>query len=105
MKNMYGEECKPHYEVALKTFSGLNPNAREDEDYETVDYGVDGSYRECVKDAKEWSKKIGQKVLCKGKNELAEVSIVCYLNYEECSYDRILDEVYVNGKKEGRYDF
>ena len=104
-KNMYGETCKPNYEVAYKTFSSMNKNAREDEDYETVSHGTNGTYRECVREAKRTSKDIGKKVLCGNTLELAEVAVVCYLNYDECSYDMIWEEVYKDGKKVGRYEF
>lgn len=103
--NIYGEVCKPNYEVALKTYSSMNPNAKNDYDFETVAYGIDGTYRECVKNAKEWSKKIGKKCLNSNTDILTEVAIVCYLNHDECSYEPVWEEIYISGKKQGRYVF
>ena len=98
---------KTNYELYLQTWSHLNPNAKEDKDYETVDFEPCLNYRDAVKRAKEISKKIpftnhfGQ--------EIVRVQIAAYYEGEEAeqeygtSYYRLWKETYKNGKGLGRY--
>lgn len=110
MKNMYGETVKPQYEIALKQHVKGNC----EDDFETVSYeSYCGHYREYVKLAKELSKHLGEEVVKGHKfpetatlnKGLAEVAIVCYFEDDTSSYNHVWQEVYINGKKDARYEF
>lgn len=90
---------KVEYELYLRTWSHLNPNAKEDQDYETIDFEPCINYRDAVRQAKELSKKIpfknhfGQEIL--------QVQIAAYIDDEEkygTSYYLLWKETYENGK-------
>ena len=49
---------KLEYELYLRTWSHLNPNAKADNDLETIDFVPCTDYREAVKMAKQLSKKL-----------------------------------------------
>lgn len=97
---------KIEYELYLRTWSHLNPNAKEQMDYETIDFEPCINYRDAVKRAKEISKKIPFK---DGHgNEIVQVQIAAYINDEEeydTTYYLVWKETYENGKGCGRYRY
>lgn len=97
--------AKIEYELYLRTWSHLNPNAKRDQDFETIDFEPCINYREAVKRAKELSKKIPFKGL--QGNEIVQVQIAAYIDDEEkygTSYYLVWTETYENGKGLGRYN-
>ena len=96
---------KIEYELYLRTWSHLNPNAKEDRDFETIDFEPCINYRDAVKQAKEISKKVPFKGL--HGNEIVQVQIAAYIDGEEekygTSYYLLWKETYENGKGLGRY--
>lgn len=78
---------KKNYEVSLMR----HVEGSVEDDFETVDYdGVGCNYRECVKIAKE-------------KSMIWDAcNITCYTITEECSYEIIFQERYIQGKKQWR---
>lgn len=93
---------KLNYEVALKTYSPYNENAKNDEDYVTQDFCSADNYRDAVRIAKDWSLKIGTTPKQLGY-ELASVSIICSYADECSEYNIVYDEEYKNGKKLDRF--
>lgn len=97
---------KPQYELYLRTWSHLNPNAKQDLDYETINFEPCLNYRDAVKQAKEISKKIPYKGL--HGNEIVQVQIAAYYDGEEAeekygtTYYLLWKETYENGKGLGR---
>ena len=96
--------AKTEYELYLRTWSHLNPNAEADRDYETVDFDPCVNYRDAVKRAKEISKKIPYKD--RHGTEIVQVQIAAYISGEEekygTSYYLLWKETYENGKRLGR---
>lgn len=95
---------KVEYELYLRTWSHLNPRAREDQDYETIDFEPCIDYRDAVKRAKEISKKIPFKDA--HGDEIVQVQIAAYIDDEEeygTTYYLVWKETYENGKGCGRY--
>ncbi len=98
---------KIQYELYLRAWSHLNPNAKEDLDYETVDFEPCLNYRDAVRQAKSISKMIpyrnhfGQ--------EIQQVQIAAYYDGYEAekrfgtTYYLIWQETYENGKCIERY--
>jgi hypothetical protein len=81
---------KKNYEVSLMRHVA----GSVEDDFETVDYaGVGCNYRECVKIAKE-------------KSMIWDAcNVICYANTEDCSYEIIFQEQYIQGKKQWREDW
>lgn len=100
---------KVEYELYLQTWSHLNPNAKADQDYETIDFEPCINYRDAVRQAKETSKRIPFKNL--HGIEIQRVQIAAYYSGEEAeeeygtSYYLIWKETYKNGKGCGRYSY
>lgn len=98
---------KIEYELYFRTWSHLNPNAKEDQDFETIDFVPCINYRDAVKQAKEISKKVPFKDM--HGNEIVQVQIAAYIDGEEekygTSYYLLWKETYENGKGLGRYTF
>jgi len=98
---------KTNYELYLLTWSHLNPNAKKDKDYETVDFEPCLNYRDAVKRAKEISKKIPFKNHF--GQEIVQVQIAAYYDGEEAemeygtAYYLLWRETYEQGKRLGRY--
>ena len=98
---------KTQYELYLRTWSHLNPNAKTDKDYETIDFESCINYRDAVKRAKELSEKIPYKDA--HGQEIVQVQIAAYYDGEEAeqeygtTYYLLWKETYVNGKGQGRY--
>ena len=98
---------KTNYELYLRTWSHLNPNAKEDKDYETVDFEPCINYRDAVKRAKEISKRLPLKD--SHGREIVQVQIAAYYSGEEAeeeygtTYYLLWKETYKNGKGLGRY--
>ena len=96
--------AKIEYELYTRTCSHLNPNAKEDQDFETVDFEPCINYRDAVKRAKEISKRIPFKGYAHGI-EIAQVQIAAYIDDEEkygTTYYLLWKETYENGKKAWR---
>lgn len=97
---------KTQYELYLRTWSHLNPNAKRDLDFETIDFEPCVNYHDAVKRAKEISKKIPYKGL--HGNEIVQVQIAAYYDGEEAemeygtTYYLLWKETYENGKGLGR---
>lgn len=95
---------KVEYELYLRTWSHLNPNAKEDQDFETIDFEPCINYRDAVKRAKEISKRIPYKD--RHGDEIVQVQIAAYIDGEEekygTSYYLLWKETYENGKKAWR---
>lgn len=72
---------KTKYELYLRTWSHLNPNAKEDRDYETVNFVSCQNYRDAVRRAKELSKKVPYKDA--HGDEIVQVQIAAYYDGEE----------------------
>jgi len=94
---------KIEYELYLRSWSHLNPNAKEDRDFETVDFEPCINYRDAVKQAK----RISTKIPFKDAHgiEIAQVQIAAYIEDEEkygTSYYLLWKETYENGKKAWR---
>ena len=95
------------YELYLRTWSHLNPNAKRDQDFETIDFEPCLNYREAVKRAKELSKKVPFKN--SHGQEIVQVQIAAYYDGEEAeekygtTYYLLWKETYKNGKGQGRY--
>ena len=95
---------KIEYELYVRTWSQMNPNAKEDEDYETIECEPCINYRDAVKRAKEISKKIPFKDY--HGIEIVQVQIAAYIDDEEeygTTYYLVWKETYENGKGCGRY--
>lgn len=98
---------KTNYELYLRTWSSMNPNAERDLDYETVDFEPCLNYRDAVKQAKELSKIVPFRNI--HGQEIQQVQIAAYYDGEEAeeeygtSYYLIWRETYENGKGCGRY--
>ena len=72
---------KTNYELYLRTWNHLNPNARRDLDYETIDFEPCENYRDAVNQAKAISKKIPFKDA--HGNEIVQVQIAAYYDGDE----------------------
>ena len=98
---------KTNYELYLRTWSHLNPNAKQDEDYETIDFEPCLNYKDAVKQAKRLSMQIPFKNSY--GQEIVQVQIAAYYDGEEAemefgtSYYLLWRETYVRGKCLGRY--
>ncbi len=98
---------KTNYELYLRTWSHLNPNAKQDEDYETIDFEPCTNYKDAVKQAKLLSMQIPFKNY--HGQEIVQVQIAAYYDGEEAemefgtSYYLLWKETYVKGKCLGRY--
>ena len=98
---------KTNYELYLRTWNHLNPNARRDLDYETIDFEPCENYRDAVNQAKAISKKIPFKDA--HGNEIVQVQIAAYYDGDEAedkygtTYYLIWKETYENGKGCGRF--
>jgi len=98
---------KTNYELYLRTWSHLNPNAKEDLDYETIDFEPCVDYRDAVSQAKAISKKIPYKD--RHGDEIVQVQIAAYYEGDEAeerygtTYYLLWKETYENGKGLGRY--
>lgn len=98
---------KTEYELYLRTWSHLNPNAKEDNDFETVDFEPCLNYRDAVNQAKALSKKLPYKDA--HGIEIVQVQIAAYYSGEEAeeqfgtSYYLLWKETYIDGKCAGRY--
>ena len=98
---------KTQYELYLRTWSHLNPNAKQDKDYETINFEPCINYRDAVKQAKEISKRIPYKD--RHGDEIVQVQIAAYYDGEEAeqeygtTYYLLWKETYENGKGLGRY--
>lgn len=97
---------KTQYELYLRTWSHLNPNAKQDLDYETIDFEPCINYRDAVKRAKQISKKLPFKDA--HGYEIVQVQIAAYYDGEEAemeygtTYYLLWKETYENGKGLGR---
>lgn len=94
------------YELYLRTWSHLNPKAKEQLDYETIDFEPCVDYRDAVKRAKEISKKIPFKDA--HGIEIAQVQVAAFVDDEErygTTYYLLWKETYENGKGCGRYNY
>lgn len=94
---------KIEYELYLRTWSHINPNAKEDQDFETIDFEPCINYRDAVKEAK----RISTKIPFKDAHgiEIVQVQIAAYIDDEErygTSYHLLWKETYENGKKAWR---
>ena len=97
---------KVQYELYLRTWSHLNPNAKADLDFETIDFEPCLNYRDAVKQAKSLSKSLPFKDAhgC----EIVQVQIAAYYGGEEAeeefgtSYYLLWKETYIDGKGTGR---
>ena len=95
------------YELYLRTWSHLNPNAKAEWDYETIDFVRCENYREAIKRAKKISKRIPY-VNSSGQ-EIVQVQVCAY--FAGCfakkrygtTYHLVWKEIYENGKNKGRY--
>ena len=97
---------KIEYELYLRTYSHLNPNAKADEDYETVDFEPCLNYRDAVAQAKALSKKIP--FTDSHGDEIVQVQVAPYVDDEErygTSYYLLWKETYKNGRGCGRYRY
>jgi hypothetical protein len=97
--------AKTEYELYLQTWSHLNPNAKADLDYETIDFEPCINYRDAVKRAKEISKQIPYKDA--HGYEIVRVQVAAYIDDEETygtSYYLLWKETYKNGKGMVRKD-
>ena len=98
---------KTNYELYLRTWSHLNPNAKRDLDYETIDFEPCLNYRDAVRQAKEISKSIPFKN--RHGEEIVQVQIAAYYDGEEAEYEYgptyylLWKETYENGRKVCRY--
>ena len=98
---------KTEYELYLQTWSHLNPNAKQDQDYETVDFEPCVNYRDAVKRAKELSKDIPFKRY--HGEEIVRVQIAAYIPDQEekygTTYHLLWKETYENGRGLGRHNY
>ena len=98
---------KTQYELYLRTWSHLNPNAKQDKDYETIDFEPCINYRDAVKQAKQISKKLPFKD--SHGYEIVQVQIAAYYDGEEAeqeygtTYYLVWKETYENDRGLGRY--
>lgn len=98
---------KTNYELYLRTWSHLNPNAESDLDYETIDFEPCLDYRDAVKQARELSKKVPFKNA--HGQEILQVQIAAYYDGDEAeerfgtTYYLLWKETYENGRGLGRY--
>lgn len=98
---------KTEYELYLRTWSHLNPNAKKDKDYETIDFEPCENYRDAVKQAKALSKRIPFKD--SHGIEIVQVQIAAYHGGEEAeeeygtTYYLLWKETFENGKSTGRH--
>ena len=98
--------AKIEYELYLRSWSHLNPNAKQDMDFETIDFEPCINYHDAVKQAKEISKKIPFKNA--HGEEIVQVQIAAFIDDEEkygTSYYLLWKETYENGKGCGRYSY
>lgn len=96
---------KVEYELYLRTWSHLNQNAKEDQDFETIYFEPCLNYRDAVKQAREISKKIP--FTDSHGDEIVQVQIAAYVDDEErygTSYYLLWKETYENGKKAWRVE-
>lgn len=98
---------KTNYELYLRTLATNNPNAKKDQDYETVDYEECDNYRDAVRKAKELSRKVPFKNIY--GQEIQQIQIASYYDGEQAekeygtSYYLRWKETYENGRCTGRY--
>lgn len=95
---------KLQYEIALKQ----HVKGSVDDDYESVDFITASSYKQAVKTAKDWSKRLGSDTCDFNETEtldagLAQVVIVCYYKDDTSDYNEVWQEEYINGKKTERF--
>ena len=98
--------AKTQYELYLRTWSHLNPKAKEEKDYETIDFEPCENLRDAVKQAKSISMKLPLKDA--HGIEIVQVQIAAYVDDEETygtSYYLLWKETYENGKGLGRYTY
>ena len=99
---------KTQYELYLRTWSHLNPNAEADKDFETIDFEPCENYRDAVAQAKKISSRIPYKDAhgCL----IVQVQIAAYYGGDEAeeeygtSYYLLWKETYENGRKVWRTD-
>lgn len=97
---------KTQYELYLQTWSHLNPNAKEDKDYETINFEPCIDYRDAMRQAKELSKKLPYKDA--HGDEIVRIQIAAYYGGDEAeeeygtTYYLLWKETYKNGKCLGR---
>lgn len=97
---------KHHYEVALKQ----HVKGSVADDYESVAFINESSYRRAVQTAKKWSRLIGTNNKEFSEKDrldagLAQVVIICYYTDNFSDYNEVWQEEYINGKKTERYHF
>ncbi len=98
---------KTNYELYLRAYSHLNPNAKEQLDFETVDFEPCVNYRDAIKRAKAISKKLPYKDA--HGFEIVQVQVAAYYDGEEAedkygtTYYLLWKEIYTNGVGRGRY--
>ena len=98
---------KTEYELYLQTWNHLNPNAKEDYDFETIDFEPCLNYSDAAKQAKEISKRVPFKDA--HGNEIVRVQVAAYYSGEEAeekygtSYHLIWKQTFKNGKGCIRY--
>ena len=98
---------KTNYELYLQTWSHLNPNAKADLDYETIEFLPCQDYRDAVRQAKSLSKRIPY--TDRRGNEIVRVQVAAFYCGEEAeiefgtSYKLLWKETYRNGKRLPRY--
>lgn len=98
--------AKTEYELYLRTWSHINPNAKEDQDYETIEFEPCINYRDAVKRAKDISKKIPFKD--SHGIEIVQVQVAAFVDDEETygtTYQLLWKETYENGTGLGRYAY
>ena len=98
--------AKTEYELYLRTWSHLNPDAKKDQDFETIDFEPCIDYRDAVKRAKEISKRIPFNDA--HGIEIVQVQVAAFLDDEETygtTYYLLWKETYENGKGLGRYTY
>lgn len=97
---------KVKYEIYLRTWASNNPNAKQDCDFETIDYEPCNNYSEALKNAKRLSKK-APFINSQGQ-EIADVQIAAFYEGEECeerygtTYQLLWKEDFDNGVSIGR---
>lgn len=95
---------KIEYELYLRTWSHLNPNAKEDLDYETIDFVLCANYRDAVRQAKDISKRIPY--TDRRGDEIVQVQLAAFIPDEEerygTSYWLLWKETYEKGRGCGR---
>ena len=98
--------AKIEYELYLRTWNHLNPNAEEDQDYETIDFEPCVNYRDAVARAKKISKVVPFYNHC--GDQIVQVQVAAFIDSQEekygTSYYLLWKETYKNGKGLGRID-